>query len=93
MLRKILLSMVLGVASVSTGAIGAEPAQPASPTAKPGETARPGDPLGHLKPYEERRYRIDMQDCDKQKGVDRKLCERTVRNKAVAKSRRRANAH
>jgi hypothetical protein len=93
MLRKILLSMVLGIALVSTGATGAESAKPATPTAKPGDATRPADPLGNLKPYEERRYRIDMQDCDKQKGVDRKLCERTVRNKAVAKSRRRANAH
>jgi hypothetical protein len=93
MLRKLLLSMALGIALVATGATGAEPAKPASPAAKPGDATRAADPLGNLKPYEERRYRIDMQDCDKQKGVDRKLCERTVRNKAVAKSRRRANAH
>jgi hypothetical protein len=93
MLRKILIVMVLGIASVSTGAIGAESAKPASPAQKPGDASRAADPLGNLKPYEERRYRIDLQDCDKQKGVDRKLCERSVRNKAVAKSRRRANAH
>jgi hypothetical protein len=93
MLREILLFMALGVGLVSTGAAAAESAKPAPPAAKPGEPSRAADPLGALKPYEERRYRIDMQDCDKQKGVDRKLCERTVRNKAVAKSRRRANAH
>lgn len=93
MLREIVLSMVLGIGSVSTGAAAAESAKPASPAAKPGEPSRAADPLGNLKPYEERRYRIDLQDCDKQKGVDRKLCERTVRNKAAAKSRRRATAH
>jgi hypothetical protein len=93
MLHKILLSMVLGIASMSTEATGAESAKPAAPAAKPGDATRAADPLGNLKPYEERRYRIDMQDCDKQKGVDRKVCERTVRTRAVAKSRRRGNAH
>ena len=51
---------------------------------------KPADPLGHLKPYEERRYRIDMQDCGKKQGVDRRLCERSVQRKAATKSRRRA---
>lgn len=93
MLHEILLSIVVGLALAPACTAAAESAKPAVPAAKPGEATRSADPLANLKPYEERRYRIDMQDCDKQKGVDRKLCERSVRNKAAAKSRRRATAH
>jgi hypothetical protein len=50
---------------------------------------KPGDPLANLKPHEERRYRIDMQDCAKEKAADRRLCERSVQNRAEARSRRR----
>jgi len=92
MLREILVSIVLGM-TLATGATAAEPGKPPVPTRPSGDATRPADPLGNLKPYEERRYRIDMQDCDKQKGVDRRVCERTVRSKAAAKSRRRATAH
>ena len=92
MLREILVSIVLGM-TLATGATAAEPGKQSVPTRPSGDATRPADPLGNLKPYEERRYRIDMQDCDKQKGVDRRVCERTVRSKAAAKSRRRATAH
>jgi len=93
MLREMLLALAVGLTLAPGVGAAAEAAKPATADTKSGEATRPAAPLAHLKPYEERRYRIDMQDCDKQKGVDRKLCERTVRNKAVAKSRRRGAAH
>lgn len=54
-----------------------------------GGKAASGDPLAHLKPHEERRYKVDMQDCAKEQGADRRLCERSVHSRAAAKSRRR----
>lgn len=98
-----LLAVACSVAFAGA-ALAAEPASP-SGDAQAGRPAtstaprtgaattpqhKPSDPLGNLKPYEERRYRIDMQDCGKEKGVDRRLCERSVERKAAAKSRRRA---
>lgn len=92
-------------ATVAGAGLAAERASPSSGLQagkdraglSPGEASaparRPADPLGNLKPYEERRYRIDMQDCGKEKGVDRRLCERSVQRKAAAKSRRRAAGH
>ena len=90
LLRKLLVIMSFGwiVAPCAVGAAEAQKSQ--APAHKPDGTHRPADPMGNLKPYEERRYRIDMLDCEKQKGGDRKVCERAVRNKAAAKSRRRA---
>ena len=93
MLREIVLSISLGMAVLPLAATASETGKSASPAEQSGGATRPGDPMGNLKPYEERRYRIDMQDCDKEKGVDRKVCERTVRNRAVSKSRRRGNAN
>lgn len=61
-----------------------------APKSAPGKA--PGDPLAHLKPHEERRYRIDMQDCAKEKAADRRLCERSVQSRAAARSRRRGAA-
>lgn len=95
MLRTVLVFFVVGLSLSPIGATAADaPVKPAGPAQKDsGQSSKPADPLGHLKPYEERRYRMDMQDCGKEKGVERRLCERTVRNKAAAKSRRRAAAH
>ncbi len=52
--------------------------------------ARPADPLANLKPHEERRYRLALDDCSKEKGTERRVCERSVRRHAEAKSRRRS---
>ncbi|MGE5526149.1 MAG: hypothetical protein ACM3SS_20730 [Rhodospirillaceae bacterium] len=95
MLRRLLVSLVFGLSMSPIGATAMDaPGKPAGPAQKdPGQSSKPADPLGRLKPYEERRYRMDMQDCGKEKGVERRLCERTVRNKAAAKSRRRAAGH
>lgn len=90
LLRKVLLIIVFVCAAVPAAAQGAEAQKPQAPAQKPDNANRPADPLGGLKRYEERRYRIDMLDCEKQKSADRKVCERSVRNKATAKSRRRA---
>lgn len=94
-----LLAAALGAATAGA-AMAAESASPSGslPAGKAapgkGEPAaphrQPSDALGNLKPYEERRYRIDMLDCGKEKGVDRRLCERSVQRKAATKSRRRA---
>lgn len=70
----------------------ADTAPSKSSTGTPGQGARAADPLANLKAYEERRYRIDMQDCAKQKGADRRVCERTVHRRAAAKSRRRGES-
>lgn len=89
MSRKLLwaIALALHAAPAAWAADAVKPAAPADRGARGG--ARPADPLANLKPYEERRYRIDMQECGKEKGVDRRLCERSVHNRAAAKSRRR----
>lgn len=90
--RTLLILIVSSLNLVSVSAVAAEAAKPAAPAQKPGAGARTSDPLANLKPHEERRYRIDMQDCGKENGVERRLCERSVRSKAAAKSRRRGAA-
>ena len=95
MFRTAFLGLALALALHATGwaaAVAPAPAKPAAPAQQEGHAPTPLDPLGNLKPYEERRYRIDMGDCQKEKGVDRRVCERTVRHKAQVKSRRRAAA-
>lgn len=93
----LLLSLNAAAPATAEAADSAKPAAPArqddtdaSPRGAPGKA--PGDPLANLKPHEERRYRIDMQDCAKEKAADRRLCERSVQSRAAARSRRRGAA-
>ena len=93
----LLLSLNAAAPATAEAADGATPTAPArkdakdaSPKGAPGKA--PGDPLANLKPHEERRYRIDMQDCAKEKAADRRLCERSVQSRAAARSRRRGTA-
>jgi len=86
-LRLLVLALALGVTVLPAHA-AQEGAASGPRGAKPGG-ARAVDPLANLEIYEQRRYRIEMQDCYKQTGAERKVCQRSVRNKAAAKSRRR----
>lgn len=93
----LLLSLNAAAPATVAAADDAKAAEPArkdekaaAPKGAPGKA--PGDPLAHLKPHEERRYRIDMQDCAKEKAADRRLCERSVQSRAAARSRRRGAA-
>lgn len=98
-MQRILLWVLAAVGSGAAVGNGLA-AEPASRSGAPGKGAptaatsapahQPADPLAHLKPHETRRYRLDLQDCGKETGVDRRLCERSVQGKAAAKSRRRA---
>jgi len=90
-LKPALLILALGVVAAPGHAADGAAVRGASKGTPPGG-ARAGDPLANLEVYEQRRYRIDMQDCEKQTGADRTVCQRSVRNKAAAKSRRRGAA-
>lgn len=87
-----LLMLVLGVAFQAAHAAD-DGTAPAAPNGASRGGARASDPLANLEIYEQRRYRMDMDECRKQTGVDRKVCQRSVRNKAASKSRRRGAAH
>lgn len=97
-LMVLLLAMVLQSATPAAHGAPAEkaPAAAGQKGAHGNDGAKGGpasaDPLSNLKPHEERRYRADMQDCEKAQGADRRLCERSVHNRAAAKSRRRGAA-
>jgi hypothetical protein len=83
---------LVALAASSWIVYAAEPARPAAPAERPSVGARAADPLANLKPHEERRYRMDLADCAKEQGAERRVCERAIRSKAAAKSRRRGAA-
>jgi hypothetical protein len=89
MMRTIHALLALTVAGAALTAQGA-PAPAADRAAPAGVESRPADPISTLPVYEQRRYRLDLQDCDKQKARDRQVCRRVVHRHAVTKAHRYA---
>ena len=89
-IRSWMIAALLAACAASAVAAETEKGK-APPRHGPGASSASPE-LANLKGYEERRYRIDMMDCEKEKGIDRRICERSVHKRAAAKSRRRGHA-
>lgn len=87
-----LLALSLAGGALTVQGAESTPAPTPGRATTPGAPERPLDPISTLPVYEQRRYRMDLQDCDKQKAKDRLVCRRVVHRQAVTKARRRADA-